>query len=310
MYVMTILMLLSALTYARLESFRSFAGLEASFNHFMTSTERLPLDRMNEKMYDDIKVLSKAGGAKEAPNTASSRLSFHVIMRKETREKNPEAYRQMRELAKLLMTNLYGGQRFFKEMADKRSTFLDEILNEVQQASDNQESLRLKNANVLSKLQFSNPELQYIFFLMLHGLPNNTEKPLVEARPIDTFEIIPAKETTSLEDENAAKAESEEAKAPPGYASLVDFITVKPTTKIRVFLASKELLTAIYGNPDIANTIIETRGELYNQVQAQKLTIAQATEQFKNSYSQSGNAHLFPDILDFSVTNTNPKKYE
>lgn len=311
LYVMTILMILSVLTYAKLESFRMFAGLEASFKHYMTSTERLPLDRMNTKMYDSVKILSKGVTSKELPNAASSRLSFYSFLKKDGRDLNPDVYPQTRELAKILMTNLYGEQRFFQEIALKRPNFLNEILDEIQVAAENQEPLKMKNAMVLSKLKFQDPELQYIFYLMLHGLPNLTvQKNVSDSPEIGFGGIIPVDDNSTDADEEAmAKVESEEAKAPPGYDSLIDYITVKPAQKIRVFLAPRELLVSIYGNPDIADSIIETRTELANKVKSKALTINDATEQFRNAFSQSGNSHNFSAILDFAVTNTNPSKY-
>lgn len=311
-YVMTVLMIISVLTYAKLESFRLFSSLEASFKHYMSSTERLPLDRMNKKMYDSIKILSKNVGQRELPNPSSSRLSFHMFVKKEMRENSPEAYAQTRELAKVLMSNLYGNQRFFQEIALKRQNFLDEILNEIQHASEEQDKIRLKNATALSKLKFSDLELQYVFFLMLHGLPNLDEQKLIKPTPEVGFGGVLDIEdkAANSEEEMLAKVESEEAKAPPGYASLIDYITVKPATKIRVFLASRELLVSIYGTPELADAIIENRRDLYRQVRNKVLQPQQASEQFKSQFSSSGTALTFAAILDFAVTNTNPKNYE
>lgn len=312
MYVMTMLMLLASLTYARLESFRALAGLEASFNYYMASIERIPLDLLNNNMYDQIIIRSNSSGERLSPNSASPRLSLYVLLKKEGRDKNQVAYQQIRELTKQLMITLYANQEPFQELITKQPTVLNEILDEIVTAADKNEELKIKNATVLSKLEFMNKELHYYFYLMLHGLPKVIENKTPTAhRSEDFFIDSPASEANpGTDDEVIAKEMSEEASSLAGYDSLIDYLTVKNTTKVRVFLASKTLLMAIYGSEDIVESILLARQKLYRQVKNNPKEKEQASEQFRVNFSQQGNASIYSEILDFSVTGTDPKKYE
>lgn len=308
LYVIVMIMILTSLTYAKLESYRSFAGLEAGFNHYMNTTERMPLDAMNQKMYDSVVVGSKAAMTRASANSATSRLSLYYLLKKDEREKSQDIYQQSRDLFKQLIMQLYGRQPFLKEHLLENPNFLNEILDEIQVSADNDEKLTLKNAAVLSKLEFKNSQLQFIFYLMLHGLPNHVVTQ--DAAKIDNNSFIIADGTEEeFEDEAVAKAESDEALPVPGYASLMDYVTVKKAPKVRVFLASRPLLTAIFGSDDVVDSILEARQNLYSQVKNKAITKEQASDQFKNNFSQQGTAVQYPAILDFSVTNTNPLNY-
>lgn len=304
MYVMIMLMLLASLTYAKLEMFRNLASMESGFFHYMAFSERESLNRAANECYDSIRVRTHSG-EKTEKNPSSSRLSFYVFLNKSYRDQNLEAYHQMRELAKQLMTYLYQDQPFFKEISEKRPQFLNEILDQIEGAAESQlESQTLRNATALSKLEFADRELQYIFYLMLHGFPRPANIPV---RPIESQSDKESTEDT--DDETAALQESSEATAAIGYTSLLDYISVAKTAKLRVFLASRPLLMAIYGDDSIVDHLMEMRIDLYRQVQ-NGFNVEEATMQFQNDFAHSGNAQSYAAILDFAVTKTDPRKYD
>lgn len=315
-------MLLACLTYARLEGFRVFSSFEASFNHYISSTERIPLDQMNEAMYKKITLGTKSGNSAAKNSNSTSRLSLDKLINKDKRKSDSDAYNQTRELFKRLMTHLYSRQTFFQTMLAQRPNFLDDILNEIERGIDRieeqtQKKFPAKDATSLSTIEFANlPELNYVFYLMMHGLPNpDKQKPIGDKslnNDSQTTWIVETQSTVDSDEENGDIIASEEAISQPGYESLVDYITVKKADKVRVYLASRALLMAIYNNEDTVNSIIEKRKELYKRVRNNKdpKETLNATQEFQNSFSQLGDAQNFSAILDFSVSRSNPSTYE
>lgn len=95
-------------------------------------------------------------------------------------------------------------------------------------------------------------------------------------------------------------------KNPCAQLSLLDFFTDSYRTEIRVFLAQKETLLAAFKDEQIVKQIIEKRKELYEEVNRDSKSADQATEEFEQAFQGYSN---FKDILDFSVTKTNPDTY-
>lgn len=316
LYVITVLMLLSTMTYARWENFRSFMGLQRGFVHYMGAIEQTSINKSSANWYGNIVVKPKDG--KKIPkkgserNGAVGRLSFHLLLQEKERGKYDSEYQQIRSLAKRLMKVLYGETRFFKEIAAKRPNFIDDILDEIQKASANLEKKDfVKETAGLLNLEFSDPELHHAFYLMMRGNPINIEQP-----PEPSLTFIEPVEEIDIDDEEDHAGESAEAHASLGYVSLMDSITIKPSKNmIRVFLAPRPLLMAIFGDGSTVDNIIEKRTELYKELKRNSKDNTtpiskQLGESFKNEFSQSGYAPEYHSILDFAVTKTDPRKYE
>lgn len=319
LYVMTMLMALALLTYARLESFRTFSGMKAQFSTYMQSIERQPINEISQEWYKKTIVNYKISQDKREQIAGSSRLSFYLFLNKEEREKEPEMYQQTRELAKHLMIALYGAENFFKEMASEHPTFLDEILMEIETLTEAlPKEKKITKAAGLANLQLTNPELHRIFNRMLHGeLSPASDHQLQAKTALIQTELkfgtnTPLSETGegNDDDELDAALESEEAHAQVGYVSLIDNITVKNRKKIRVYLASRALLLAIYGDNGIVDSILEARKMLYRQIKSDGNLKTSLSQSFKESFSNSGQAPSYSTILDFSVTKTDPTQYE
>jgi hypothetical protein len=312
MYVMTMLMLLASLTYVKLEGFRSFNGVEASFNHYMKVTERESINNIAEQSYDATVLSGKDPKENNKPNPSSSRLSFNLLVNKAEREKNAEAYQQTRALFIELMTNMFKDQEFFIEISEKRPSFLNDLMDEIPRLAEAADH-KVTQTDDLSKLEFSDLELSSVFSLMLRGIPQ-TEKAVAKENKEensddskDSQEVAPIADVEKAEEE-ALATESNEPVAPVGKESLLDYITLKKSTKIRVYLAARPLLLAIYGNESIVDSIIEKRQALFKQMRsgANKDDVSKA---FKGAFENTGTASNYGAILDFEVTNVNPKNY-
>jgi hypothetical protein len=309
MYVMTMLMLLASLTYVKLEGFRSFNGVEASFNHYMKVTERESINNIAEQSYDATVLGGKDPKENNKQNPSSSRLSFNLLVNKTEREKNAEAYQQTRALFIELMTNMFKDQEFFIEMIEKRPSFLNDLIDEIPRLAEASDH-KITQTDGLSKLDFSDHDLGSAFFLMLRGIPQK-EKVIAKEEtsddPRDMTEAVLLPDVEKAEEAELA-SESNEPSAPVGKESLLDYTTLKKSTKIRVYLASRPLLLAIYGNESIVDSIIEKRQALFKQIRsgASKDDVSKA---FKGAFENSGTASNYSAILDFEVTNVNPKSY-
>src|SRR5690606_14974837 len=146
------------------------------------------------------------------------------------REKHPDALQPHLFAAKNLMQSLYGSQPFFIDMAQKRPDFLNEILFAlIRFSEETDKKLNAQHAKEIATVDLGDDELNTVFRKMLRG------------------SLLDFEESGSNE-------------AAAGYPSLIDFITILPNKHvIRVFLASSEVLTALYGNRQVVGQIIEMR---------------------------------------------------
>jgi hypothetical protein len=291
LFVMTFLMVLSLMSYARWQTYRSFSGFKAEFEHYMKETERGFYNARAKKWYEETPATKKEGSENSHSSQAISRLTFYPILKRE------KDYPLFVELAKRLMRLLYGSQRFFKEAEEKDPNILDEILSQLTQIYQNlPKDKQITQASDLANLDLNNPELNDIFCKMLRGTP----------RSLETTQL-PSQETTEEETGSEAKEDGEEYTSDTGYYSLLDYISMKNKPKIRVYLASRELLLAIYGDPAAVESIIQERNALYKQVADGGVKPPEATKIFQAALEGKSQ---FNAILDFGVTKTNPKQYE
>lgn len=300
-YVIMMMSLLAALTYAKMEGLRSMMLLKGNFVNYMAMSEMDASKRGAIAGYDAVHVIerTKSSSKKSPVKGAGQRLSLHCLLSPEAREASPEQYNQTRALLKSLMTNLYKDERFFQEMQSKNPNFLDDILNEIMLASEREPKQKIKNPEGLLNLVFSPQadDLHYSFYLMMHGKPcSSTTHEANYSNPVDAS--------------NEDSEDSDNAHADAGYVALIDFITVRSQVKkVRAYLASPELLMAIYSDFGIVKKIIEMRTELSREARRKKgRPLSELTEQFKSSFENAGQAPNFVEILDFSVTKTTPPK--
>lgn len=320
MFVITMLMALAMLTYARLESFRTFSGMKAQFATYMETLERKPINDISEQWYDRTIVNSRISQERREKIEGSSRLSFYLFLNKEEREKEVEMYKQTRELAKQLMMTLYSHKPPLQKMLLEHSSLFDDVLNEIEKLADNlPKKKKITKAPGLANLEIENKTLWEALYYMLNGqsplepeasLQLVSSKPVVDTTVHFTFGGPLINEKEDQDEELDAALESEEAHAQGSYESLLDFITVRNSKKIRVYLASRELLQAIYGDPFIVENIIEARKLLYQQVKSDPAQKGAASKSFQDNFSTTGQAASYNLILDFTVSRTNPAGYE
>ncbi|NGX42100.1 MAG: hypothetical protein K940chlam7_00377 [Chlamydiae bacterium] len=287
-FVMSMLMLLALLTYGRLESFRNFAFVQSKFKKYMEHTERQYVNDEARKRYDSTPATEKEKKKLEEQekNLASSKLSFNLFVNKEERAANTSELETHINVAKNLMSFLYGDQPFYQEIEEQRPDFLNEIINALIRETENfTPKKKLKKTKEIATIDFGDAELNNVFTKMLKG-----SKP---------------------EDEKDERLPTKRFKPSMGYYSLQDFITVQSNKlTVRVFLAPPQLLMAVYGNEDIVQQILETRCQLYLNVKNKALTPEQASQEFQSLFLNQRLPNVSESMLNFGVSLTYPKKYQ
>lgn len=289
-------MVLALLTYARLDSYLALSGTQKEFENYMQLVERHYINAQAEDWYDQTHLSSNS--ASKGPRTAAkARISWDTIVHNDKRTKDPQFHEQMRSLSKALMMILFRNEQFFRKAVEEDAHVLDELLNAIQEAAD-LFPLSLSKTSDLANLDLGNEKLQNLFFLVLNGYTPQSSKP-----------EKPRKEDEGEDEEESqvAQSEAEERHGQDIKISLLDFITTQKNDKIRVFLAPRPLLLAIFKDPAIAEEIDRTRMELYANIN-QGGDVEEARKVFERFKGRAPG--IDENRLDFSVTKVNPRKYD
>lgn len=307
-FVSVTLMVMAIITYARLEHFLNFQVMNSHYQPYIEQTQREGFNRGQKANYDADHV--SEGKEKESVGDAAAKLSFFYILNKDVRNNKPEITRQHLEIAKNLMKILYSKHEFFEEI-NKNPGLLDQLLKELMESVDEkiekkraQEGSRGKQANIarirdLGKVELASPELGNVLYKMLRATMKETAKPQKEIQKIVDLTI----DEEDLEIESDEDSKDEQSQSKEGDFSLFDYITLKEGPKIRMFLTSREMLQAIYGESSPAvDEVIKVRGQLYYQVKKGKMDPDVANQKFRDSFrTQTPNWLKEEEILDFTI---------
>lgn len=310
-FVTTMLMLLALMTYARLETYRSSQMFQLIFEHYMQKDERGYINMVANKVYEATKGSSKQSkAAQKVP--ASPRVIIGKLFKKTEGQQSPQEVASVTALLKNLMMTLYADQPFYTKIQEQRPSFLDEIIAALIYAVDQlPDDKKPKKAEALANIELGDKQLDDALYKMLHGAPykemyDNNPQDLVSEQP---KEVEESDEDPS--DESVVEKEAEEHQSPKGYFSLLDFVTLQPLDKVRVYLASREVLKALYRNDALVDEIIRKRNEIFHETKlADDEGMKSLSESFKNEFDNRQDPAIHDDILDFTITKTNPKKYK
>lgn len=300
MFVMTMLMLLTMITYARLESFRAFSTVQAQFEKFMETNEREYTNNQAEKWYDTTKV--NAGLKRNySPKVGSPRISWYVIINQAVREKNPDHYQLISDLSKKLIIHLFRDSEKFQNALKKNHELLDELLVAIANAAAKLPAdKKIKISEDLSTLDLENEELNQLFYDLLKGI--YIEKKANATSIKESQKDRGDQEDQALEDALEYRSESHRV-------SLLDYLTIR-NLKIKLFLAPPPILESILDVSDQEVQDIQSfRNDLYRDVMNKHKTKEEATKEFQQEL-QSRFPFLSDTCYDFSVTKVNPKNYE
>lgn len=293
--VMTMLMMLAIVTYARLSTFLDFKGLQYEYHHYLTSYSKPLNDIQNEFYETELKGENAATNSgtnvqtgDDVAKTSSknvnlnSLIPFDAFIKRDERERDSLRFKQTRELLKKLMENLYAEFPFFKALLEKRPELFNQLIDRIIEMSDQEIYIgKFKTKKDLGSLNLEDNELQEVLYKMLNG----------------------TREKTGTDVDEFLKKE--------GYPSLAKFIVIKKDAKLSIYLASGEILLALYGHAGLVKEIIATREDIYKQMSSDANQPEKDQGKDRLRSVAAGRSFLPNEdlLLDFSVSCTNPKKH-
>lgn len=205
-------------------------------------------------------------------------LNFRVFLDKELREQtDPKLLKYNRIILLELLKELYQHTSFFKAIKDKRPAFLEELLEDIQNTADQLPKSTIKRIQDISRLELADKELQTVFYKMLKG-------------------TIPKERSEFSLPFHCDEPEK-------CYFSLLDFIHYRKEMKIKLRLAPRELLKAIYPE-ELVNAILEKRAFLKPKKNPD------ADKTFESLFKGNQREEIGDELLDFTLTSTNTTPYQ
>lgn len=286
--VMTMLMLFSILTYTRLKTFLDFNAVQQEYREYIVGDKLSSFNLIQKNHYNSLLGLDKGTVSREVDLSADeesreplrSTIPFDYFIDKKTREGKVKEFEHYREITRRLMEYLYSEHPYFKELKEKRPDFINEILDRIVELSDKGLIKKIKNKKNIPNIDLMDKDLEDAFYRIMKGTREKTWK-------------------------------GNEFEERVEYPSLLDFVTFKSGQKaISIYLASGEILMAIYGNKETVNNIFDARKEVLKQLK-QNNDFDAGMRELKNLFkgkSVFGNKE--DEILDFNVSKTNPAVYQ
>ena len=321
--VFTLLMMLSILTYGRLHTFLNFSGIEAEYRKMFLS-QRNPFNDAQDALYTYLigkesqnnrkELIQKKEKNTQSPDFSSPKIIDEQSVEDEQKNNDPKVIlnstlyigpllkkadktnelkiKQTRELFKRLIEVLYSQHEFYQEMLAKRPDFVDQLINSISDVADrnefkigdnNRKKERFQKKEDLSTMELDDPELQHLYYKMLHGTRKKTYS-------------------------------DKEYLIKDGYVSLLEFITLEKTArnrKLSVYLASGEMLKALYGDDNTVQQIIDLREDISREMKrVNPLTAEEGKKRLENAVK--GRSYLGPEedsLIEFNVSTSNPKLF-
>lgn len=301
-------MVLTLMAYARLETYRNSQIFQILFAHYMEKDERAYLNLGIEAQYNSTKGAAKKEDNKPQPKiNASPRISLALFLDKQKQAAQPDQLQQTTVLLKNLLHVLYHSQPFYEALIQENPHFPDELITSMINAIDAlPRQNRPKKVEDLYNLTLSSPKLNEALYKIFHGAPEKYTEP-AEKPPAE--EVKEDKLEDTSQDTDILKAETEEPRTPKGYVSLADFITLSSSPQVRVYLASPQVLEAIFHNPHTVEEILAARKELHRQA-LQGADLKELDTIFKSRFEPHRDPAISSNLLNFQISKTDPQKYE
>lgn len=310
-------MLLALMTYARLESFTKSHIQASEWVWLMKESERDTFNKAqkicneaDKKKAKDKKKEAEKAAKGETPAPAptptppkdenkpaetpppsppptpagTGKISLAWFLKKDFREKNKDKMAQTVSLIENIISTQWGSQPFYKNLEKERPNFVPQMLQEmtdsVEKAKIDNPTLKIKSLDDLLFVTWKDADLKIAFSRMLQeGLIYKREKESDEG----LSDII--------------------SSSPKGYQSLNDFFTTKDFAKIRLWLAPRSLLLALFGDPKTVEEIVKTRESYHKEM---KKGSADSKDLSKKLEEMFASRTSYNDLLDYTVTTTKP----
>lgn len=277
-FVAALLMVLSLLTYARLEMMRDISALRRLFIQNIEQEGPAIFAKAAIWHYNQIRVSSQTQKKREG-SKSTPQISLVSLLNREEQVKNSQKTQAVEMLFKQLLYVLYGQQPFYREMLQERPGAIEELLERLTEGYTKlPKKKRPQQAKDLANLDVNDGQLQFFLYRLFSGIPA------------------------------APGAEKEQEVVP----SLLGYITLKPNVPLRLYLAPRPILIAVLGSDSAADALIAERQQIYKGLRRKGvhgLSLEEGSKQFENTAKGLGIRYLEGDQIDFSVSKTDPSSY-
>ena len=269
LFVMTMLLLLSAITYAKMDSYRSMVLFRNGFEAYSEArTNKFERD-FYEFQYDKNKMTKTGPHDQNNKAEGISYISLAPLL-------NGEDSQFTEQLLKDLIIHLYEKQTFYQELLKLRPELPSEIVGGLVNGVK-ERGKSFKKIEELANIDLNDPILSEAFYKMLKGF------------------TLPSK----------GSKETNES----GYPSLTCYLSAKGSSKIRAYLAPRALLDILFNDPHTVNELMQLRVKIYQDLIAERITkIEEGNALFAETFSNKLNPQIPQDKVDFSVSKTNPNR--
>lgn len=289
-------MLMASITYSSLNRFvkaevqahewheRIRYQARVKYNHALYAASK-PKKTIKEPSPKEKKQEEKTA---DKPKTEVGRGSIpgQFLVSPVFRENHHDDLIKYSELFKAVVRQLYYEQPFFKNLEKERPQFLDEILKEIVEISERDKPIA--NFNKLMFKNWSDPNLKRAFSLMLAETPSYR---------------APLKEKIEKELPEAEKDESVINRS--GINTINDLFHFTYLPKIRIWLASRPILIALFRNEELVEALIRDRMQNYPKLIS---GIYQSEDIEKYLQETYGGKSSYDHLIDYKVTKTRPPK--
>jgi hypothetical protein len=284
-YITALLLSLSALSYHSLQSFFTTSYSQALWDKELKEESSC---RFNDSVETKYKKLSKTPSFqdedygdevdekdKKRNQDAAAGINFRFLVYEKTVEEHPTERDMMIEVAKNLITILYGEQEFFKIKTALRPDVVDALFEALIEGQYGPK--KPTDIKKLEKISMNDPLLREFYYAIIKSAdlgPQGNKAVSLGKKKLDC-----------------------------GSTSFADFLSNKSANKIRVFLAPSALLLALFQNEATVLSIIEMRKELHKEIKSKTKEIDAATQEFSSAFSGYSS---YQEILDFNAGTTAP----
>lgn len=168
LFVITMLLLLSAITYAKMDSYRSMVLFRKRFEVYSEARN----NQFEETFYNE-KYIKNPMSEKEGTSTPKAEGISYISLSPLLNEKDKSFTKLM---LRELITNLYESQKFYQELLKKRPQLTTELIDALENSI--KENAKLKKIEELANVDLKDPILAEAFYKILKGfkLPKEAEK--------------------------------------------------------------------------------------------------------------------------------------
>ncbi len=298
LFVSTMIIMMSILTYARFDHFMHSLKLHQAYRDYIENEERGFINKKAKALYEAHHIVKTESAANEnegdededeyfdeetllksekenfheelsasGSNRLSPRLNIYPLIAVEDKGYAPLVIALLEEI----ITEIFQDCEFYKKAIEEKPDFfkqLFEILRE--RALDEKFCETMGDKQELANLDLYNLQFQEALYKLFKG----TTRARLSHQP--------------------------------EKVSLLDEITLdRAEKKISVYLASPVMLQALFGGKEIVFAILEKRQELYSKVKAKDYTISQAASEFEREFKDKcREAYRF--FVTFDVSRSRP----